>query len=108
VRVTINPRPSDRIILGETIEDRLTMHGTSRVFQFTAPADGTLLVKVSYSRATGILELRLDGHQFLGPPDIVGKLPVVAGTQYRIEVADSTPWEYDEMNVHFTLTASMQ
>jgi hypothetical protein len=108
VRITVNPRPGDRIIAGQTIEDALTMHGTSRVFQFTAPSDGTLVVQVSYSGALGFLELELEGKQYFGRPTIVGNLRVTAGTEYGIEVADGSPWDYDDMNVRFTLTASMQ
>lgn len=96
------------IAAGETKEDALTAHGTSKAFRFTAPSNGTLVVQVSYDRAQGLVELNLEGQQISSGPPTIGRLPVAAGRTYTITIADGAPWDYDTLYLRFAVTVSME
>lgn len=110
VSITVAPAlpPLETIAVGETIEDALTTHGTSRAFRFTAPSNGTLVVQVNYDRTQGLVELNLEGQQIYNGPPTIGRLPVVAGRTYTITIADGAPWDYDTLYLRFAVTVSME
>jgi hypothetical protein len=106
------PIPVGRqITVGEEVTDTLTDHGTDRLYQLTAPSDGTLIVRLSWDPNRGSLELRLADIRFASrPPDrspIIAKLPVAAGQTYSVWVMDAAPWEYDELSLSFVVTTSI-
>jgi hypothetical protein len=98
------------IHVGEEVKDTLTFNGDQRVFELTAPSDGTLVVHVSWERSQGVLELGLADRWFPAGPEgsIVGRLPVVASQQYRVSVADGAPWDYGGLFLPFVLTTSIE
>jgi hypothetical protein len=100
------------ITAGEPVEATLIGHGTAMAFDFTAPADGTLVVRVDWDPKRGRLELQLMDKIFANNPDnvspVIGTLPIVAGQTYRVQVADGAPWDYDELSVPYVLKASLQ
>jgi hypothetical protein len=57
------------ISVGEEINDTLTFHGDGRLFELTAPSDGTLVVRLSWDPARGRLELALADTRFAHFPD---------------------------------------
>jgi hypothetical protein len=100
------------ISVDEEVTDTLTFHGADKLFELTAPSDGTLVVRLSWDPRRGRLELDLADRLFAHFPDnrspIVGELPVVVGGKYRVRVADGAPWDYDDMFVAFEMTTSME
>jgi len=99
------------ISVGEEVKDTLTFHGDQRVFELTAPSEGTLVARVRWERSQGVLDLML-GDRWFGDSSpegsIVGMLLVVAGQRYRVQVADAVPWDYDDLFVRFVLTTSLE
>jgi hypothetical protein len=95
--------------VGEEVADVLTQHGTERAYTFTAPSTGTVDVRVNWDGTCGGLELWF-GNVFAAraPGSIEAKLPVVAGQQYRVRVADAAAWDYDELWLPFVLTTSIR
>ncbi len=94
----------------EDVADTLTFHGDQRVYELTAPFDGTLVARVSYEPGQSWLVLRLADRWFFSSPpgEIIGTLEVVAGQQYRVQVADGPAWDYDELFLPFVLTTCFE
>jgi hypothetical protein len=95
------------------VTDTLTGHGTARFYQLTVPSDGTLIVRVSWDPHRGSLELELADRRFASsPPDwsppVVGELSVAAGRTYSVKIADAAPWDYDDLNLPFVVTATIR
>lgn len=99
------PEPAVRAVgVGEELADTFT--GTDLFFEVVAPADGTLVGRLSWDpfRTESVLALILSDVRFA--PDlydwsrlspIVGRVPVVAGGRYSIIVSRSATWsEYDD------------
>jgi hypothetical protein len=106
-----NPEASPRAIsVGEAVQGRLDAHGLVNVFELTAPRDGTLLVRLSWTPTQGSLELWLAG--ILSPrgdsPPVTGQLPVIAGGKYLLRVSDHAAWDYDELHLPYELTTAME
>jgi hypothetical protein len=82
------------------------------LFDLTAPADGTLVVRLGWDSRQGRLELGLADRWLIPlPPDwssIVGQLPVAAARTYRLRVADGAPWDYDDRVLPFVLATSIE
>jgi hypothetical protein len=102
-----------QISVGEEFTDTLTNHGTSRLYQLTAPSNGTLIVRLSWDAHRGSLELKLADRSFAClPPDwsppIVGELPVAAGQTYSVKISDGVPWDYDDLYLPYVVTTSMK
>ena len=54
----LTPTNAPRVItVGEEIRSTLTGHGTGMLFELTAPADGTLIVRVDWNPTQGRLQL---------------------------------------------------
>ena len=104
------PAPAGRAItVGEAVSDTLTEHGTHRLFELTAPSDGTLEAQLSWDRHQGSLELWIEDAQFVtSVSPAIGKLRVAAGRTYRVRVEDAAPWDYDALAVSFTLTTALE
>ena len=107
------PQGGRQISVGEDFTDTLTTHGTERLYQLTAPSDGTLIVRLSWEPHRGLLELKLADMQFsASPPDwsppIVGELSVAAGRTYSVKISDGAPWDYDDLNLPFVVTTSIK
>jgi hypothetical protein len=106
--------PTPQVIsVGKEVKDSLTLHGTAdRLFELTAPSNGTLVVRVDWDPKQGRLQLDLADRQFANSPDnrspIVGKLSVVASGKYRVRVSDGAPWDYDNLFLPFVLTTSIE
>jgi len=96
------------IDVGEDVQDALTVHGSAKLLELTAPADGTLVVQLSWNASQGSLELWLDDQQFMGASPIVGTLRVSAGSKHRIKIADGAPWDYGDLHVRFVLSGSLE
>jgi hypothetical protein len=106
------PAAPQVISVGKEVKDSLTSHGTDRLFELTAPSDGTLVVRVGWDPRQGRLQLEIADRQFANFPDnsspIVGELSVVAGGKYRVRIADGAAWDYDNLFLPFVLTTSME
>jgi hypothetical protein len=106
------PTTPQAINVGIEIKDSLTLHGTDRLFELTAPSNGTLVVSVDWDPKQGRLQLDLADRQFANSPDnwppIVAKLSVVASGKYRVRVSDGAPWDYDNLFLPFVLTTSIE
>jgi hypothetical protein len=104
--------PGRVISVGEQVSGTLTAHGTSMLFDLTAPSDGTLVVRLNWDPQQGSLELHLgDRVLYAVPPAqslIVGRLRVTAGRTYRLRVADFAAWDYDDLFLPFVLTTSIE
>lgn len=109
-RTAPSPAPVRQISIGEEVEDTLTFHGDQRVYELTAPLDGTLVVRVSWERSQGVLELMLADRWLYSSTaeGIIGRLVVVAGQQYRVLVADGARWDYDHLFLPFALTTRIE
>jgi hypothetical protein len=77
------------------------------VYELTAPSTGTLVARVSYEPGQAVV-LYLADQVFESDTPIVGRLPVVAGRQYRVEVAIGDFWGYGDVFVRFVLTTSIE
>ncbi len=100
------------IALGREVTDTLQFHGADKIYELTAPSDGTLVARLGWTPMQGRLHLDLAGAPFSNFPDnvspIVGKLPVAAGVKYRIRVADGAPWDYDDLSLPYVLTTIIE
>jgi hypothetical protein len=118
--VTPTPRPTPPppqtgrvIVVGDPIVDTLTEHGTERDYLLTAPADGTLIVRLTWEPHRGLLEIRI-ANALCGatPPDwappIVGRIAVVKGQTYLLRIIDAAPWDYDILNLPFSATTVIE
>ncbi len=87
----------------------LEVHGVSYLYELTAPASGTLTVRLSWDANRGSLELWL-ADALCAPKSspTVAQLLVAAGQKYRIKVADAAAWDYDELKLPFKLTTSIE
>jgi hypothetical protein len=98
-----------QIAVGEEVTGALTVHGAVDVFELTAPSNGTLVVRLSWSPAQGRLELWLaDMLPSQSEPPIATKLTVIAGRKYRVGIADSAAWDYDGLFLPYVLTTDIQ
>jgi hypothetical protein len=105
--------PEGRVIsIGEEVNDTLTFNGAEKVFELTAPSDGTLVIRLSWEPSQGRLELELADTRFAHFPEnwspIVGNLPVLVGGTYRVTVTDGAPWDYGGLFLPFVLTTSIE
>ena len=100
------------ISVGKEVTGTLEAHGDEIVYELTAASDGTLVARLDWAPTQGRLQLDLADKLFANFPDnrspLVGKLPVAAGLKYRIRVSDGAPWDYDELNLPFELTTSIE
>jgi hypothetical protein len=102
-----------RITVGTDVTDTLMAHGNARFYEVTAPAEGILVVRVSWKRADGSLEMKVADSRFPTSSvdesmQIVAKVPVIAGLMYPVTVADAAPWDYDVLRLSFVVTTSME
>jgi len=102
-----------QISVGEEVTGTLEGHGAGQLYQLTAPSDGTLIVRLSWEPHRGLLELKLADMQFTAsPPDwsppVVGELSVAAGRTYSVKISDGAPWDYDDLNLPFVMTTSIE
>ncbi len=102
-----------QISIGEEVTDTLTAHGAEMLYQLMAPRDGTLILRLSWERRRGLLELRLADTRFTAsPPDwsppIVAELSVAAGRTYSVRIMDGAPWDYDDLYLPFILTTFIE
>jgi hypothetical protein len=72
-----------------------------------------LIVLLSWEPHGGLLELGMAETLFTASPldwspPILGKLSVAAGRTYRVTVTNGAPWDYDELNLPYLLTTSME
>jgi hypothetical protein len=88
----------------------MVARGAEDVFELTAPSNATLVVRVSWARTQGRLELWLGDilSSQPGNPPAVGKLRVAAGQKYRIRVADAAAWDYDDLHLTYVLTTAVE
>jgi hypothetical protein len=100
--------PVPNINVGEDVQEALTVHGSAKLLELTAPSDGTLVVQLSWNANQGSLELWLDEQQFMGASLIVGKLRVATGSKHLIKIADGAPWDYNDLYVRFVVAASLE
>jgi hypothetical protein len=104
--------PGRVISVGEQVNGTLTAHGASMLFDLTAPSDSTLVVRLNWDPRQGSLVLQLEDQVLSAvPPDrssIVGRLPVTAGRNYRLRVADFAAWDYDDLFLPFVLTTTLE
>ena len=98
------------IAVGDEIKD--TFKGSPLGFELTAPADGTLVARVSWdvSQNGTLLVLEIEGTQVKPvPPDwspVVGKLCVTGGQTYKLVISPGgSDWFYDDP---FVLTTSIE
>jgi hypothetical protein len=100
------------IAVGKEVTGTLDFHGAQLVYELTAVSDGTLVVQLVWPPTKGRLQLDIADRMFANFPDnqspIVGRLPVVAGREYRIRISDGAPWDYDVLNLPFVLTTSIE
>ncbi len=108
------PPPADSrrgnpIAFGERTGGTLTHHGDEELFEVTAPADGLLVVSVTFDATAGRIELWLDEKGFGSNGGRVdGRLQVVAGLRYLISVSDGAPWDYGDLRLPFVVTATFE
>ena len=107
------PQTGRQISVGEEVTDTLTAHGAQMLYQLTAPRDGTLILRLSWERHRGLLELRLADTRFsASPPDwsppIVAQLSVAAGRTYSVRIMDGAPWDYDVLYLPFVVTTFIE
>ena len=102
-----SPPATGAISIGEEVNDTITSPGGSDVYELTAPSTGTLVARVSYEPGQAVV-LYLADQAFESDTPIVGRLPVVAGRQYRVEVAIGDFWGYGDVFVRFVLTTSIE
>ena len=106
----IDPRPVVPISVGQEVTGALLVHDGSDVFELTAPSAGTLVVRITWNAARGLIELRLASAEFdaeAGNP-IIARLKVEAGQKYRLTVADGAPWDYGELNLPYSLKTAIE
>ena len=106
----IDPRPVVPISVGQEVTGALLVHGGSEVFELTAPSAGTLVVQITWNAARGVIELRLANAQFDAKPGnpIIARLKVEAGQKYRLTVVDGAPWDYDDLNLPYSLKTAIE
>jgi hypothetical protein len=107
------PQTGRVIAVGDTIADTLTEHGTERVYVLTAPADGTLMVRLTWEAHRGLLEIRIGSALFAAsPPDwvppVVARLAVVKGQTYLVRIIDGAPWDYDVLDLPFSAATAIE
>jgi hypothetical protein len=107
------PQGGRQISVGEEVTDTLTAHGAEKLYQLTAPSDGTLILRLSWEPHRGLLDLKVGNAVFQASqpdwlPPIVAKLSVTAGQTYPVWIMDGAPWDYDPLNLPFVLTTSIQ
>jgi hypothetical protein len=99
------------INVGDEVNETLTFHGDEKLFELTAPSDGTLVVRLSWDPNQGRLALDLADREFANFPEnwspIIGTLPVRAGEKYLVTVADGAPWDYDALFLPFVLKVGL-
>jgi hypothetical protein len=94
---------------GERVGGTLTHHGDEELFEVTAPADGLLVVSVTFDATAGRIELGLNEKAFASDGGRVdGRLQVVAGLRYVISVSDGAPWDYDDLRLPFVVAATFE
>ena len=95
--------------IGETVQGRVTDFVKRSQFQLTAPADGTLVIKVTWDRKTGRLELVHADRTFYGDEveSIVARIPVAASGIHTFDVFYCCPWDYG-IDTPFVLTTTME
>ena len=97
------------IVFGERVGSTLTHHGDEELFEVTAPADGLLVVSVTFDATAGRIELGLNEKAFASHGGRVdGRLQVAAGLRYLISVADGAPWDYDDLRLPFVVAATFE
>lgn len=103
-------RPLLRVIaIGEEVHGTIEGHGTSQVFEFEAPSDGTLRARVTWPATQGHLELWLnDMLAQADTPPVIGRFQVTARHKYQLKVADAAPWDYDALFIDYTLTVAIE
>ena len=100
--VTAIPAPPPPPFRGVLREISGTYNGRQLDYDIAIPSDGTLVGRLSWPVETpGEFGLTLDGQPFEAEsqeaPNVVGRLTVVAGRNYRASVrfwADYDPWNY--------------
>ena len=108
----VPPAPSvyPAISVGQTVTGTLATNGAVNAFELTVPTSGNLTVTVSWNAKDGIIELGLGNKQFgyeLGN-SLTGTIPVVAGQEYLIRIADAAPWDYHGLNLPYTFSNSIR
>jgi hypothetical protein len=98
------------ISVGEEVKDALAFHADERLYELTAPSDGTLVVHLSLEPEWYIIWLWLADTLFTSETSspILAKLPVVVGEKYRISVVHQARWDYGGGFQPFVLTTSME
>ena len=97
------------IAIGEEVHGTIEGHGTSQVFEFEAPSDGTLRAGVIWPATQGHLELWLnDMLAQADTPPVIGRFQVTARHKYQLTVADAAPWDYDALFIDYTLTVAIE
>lgn len=101
------------LIVGEEVTDALIGHGTDRLYQITAPLDGTLGVHVSWDPSRGRLQLRLADARFASHESgtlhsIDGELVVQGGHIYFLTITDGAPWDSDDLDLPFVLKTTIR
>jgi hypothetical protein len=103
---------ASRVNVGEDVTGTLNVHGAENAYELTAASDGVLVVRLNWTPAQGRLQLGLLDQQFANFPDnvspVVGRLPVSAGLQYRVSVADGAPWDYGDLSLSYVLTTVIE
>jgi hypothetical protein len=99
--------PAPTITVGANVTATLSAHGAAHVYELTAPATGTLVASVSWTRDLGPLQLNMADTMFTTDP-LVGRIPVTAGSKYRVMVSDGAPWDYDALSLPYTLSTTVE
>jgi hypothetical protein len=95
--------------VGQEVAGTMDIHGAVDDYVLTAPSDGTLVIRLSWSMAQGRLELWL-GRKIASQNEspILAKLAIRSGGQYRLTVADAAPWDYDDFHLDYVMTTALE
>jgi hypothetical protein len=96
------------ITVGQRVESTWTEHGALDDYDLTAPSDGMLVVRLTWSPDYRGVDLKLAGHWIVHDQPVVAALAVTSGQRYRFTVADRYAWDYDRIFVEYVLTTAME
>jgi hypothetical protein len=107
---TAESKPPQTITVGQSIKRTWTEHGALDDYELTAPSDGTLVVRLTWSSPPDYasVDLMVANRWIRQDPPVVATLAVTSGQRYRLTVADRYAWDYDRISVEYVLTATME
>jgi hypothetical protein len=98
------------IAIGERVHETLIGHGSNRLYDITATADGTLQMHITFERKQGLIEVWVDDKPVISDDDgeLIAEVAVRAGRTYRFWVGDGAGWDYGDWALTFELTTSLR